>query len=128
MRRRDHARAPVRQILIAAAVGLSMTCSARRSRSACSAWGVGAADPRGRPAHPPGEDGHADDGRHRDHRGIVAGYVATRIVFTTVTAAGIWCCSRPCSSGVLGFLDDFIKVRRRARSASRRPRRWPARP
>ena len=29
--------------------------------------GLGAADPRGRPAHPHGEDGHPDDGRHR-HR------------------------------------------------------------
>ena len=44
-------------------------CSARRSRSAASASGLGPADPRGRPAHAPGEDGHADDGRDRDARG-----------------------------------------------------------
>ena len=30
--------------------------------------GLGPADPRGRPAHAPGEDGDADDGRHRHPR------------------------------------------------------------
>jgi phospho-N-acetylmuramoyl-pentapeptide-transferase len=45
--------------------------------------------------------------------GIVAGYVATRIVFTTVTAAGISVLLATVLLGVLGFMDDFIKVRRR---------------
>jgi phospho-N-acetylmuramoyl-pentapeptide-transferase len=45
--------------------------------------------------------------------GIVAGYVATRIVFTTVTAAGLSVLLATVLMGVLGFLDDYIKVRRR---------------
>ena len=45
--------------------------------------------------------------------GIVAGYVATRIVFTTVTAAGISVLLATVLLGLLGFMDDFIKVRRR---------------
>ena len=45
--------------------------------------------------------------------GIVAGYVATRIVFTTVTAAEISVLLATVLLGLLGFMDDFIKVRRR---------------
>jgi phospho-N-acetylmuramoyl-pentapeptide-transferase len=45
--------------------------------------------------------------------GIVAGYVATRIVFTTVTSAGISVLLATVLLGLLGFIDDFIKVRRR---------------
>jgi phospho-N-acetylmuramoyl-pentapeptide-transferase len=45
--------------------------------------------------------------------GILAGYLVTRIVFTTVTAAGLAVLMATVSLGILGFIDDFIKVRRR---------------
>ena len=51
--------------------------------------------------------------------GIVAGYVATRIVFTTVTAAGISVLLATVLLGLLGFMDDFIKVRRRSLGLSK---------
>ncbi|MEX2421321.1 MAG: phospho-N-acetylmuramoyl-pentapeptide-transferase [Actinomycetota bacterium] len=44
---------------------------------------------------------------------IVAGYVVTRVVFTTVTAAGLAVLVVTVLLGVLGFIDDYIKVRRR---------------
>ena len=45
--------------------------------------------------------------------GIVGGYVATRIVFQTVTGAGMAVLIATLLLGVLGFVDDYIKVRRR---------------
>ena len=53
-------------ILVAAGIASRSCSSGRRSRSTRSAVGVGPADPRGRAAYAHGEDGHADDGRHRD--------------------------------------------------------------
>ena len=44
---------------------------------------------------------------------IVAGYVVTRVVFTTVTAAGFAVLVATVLLGLLGFIDDYIKVRRR---------------
>ena len=44
---------------------------------------------------------------------IVAGYVVTRVVFTTVTAAGSAVLLATVLLGLLGFIDDYIKVRRR---------------
>ena len=102
----------MRQILIAAAVGLSVTLLGHRSRSACSDCGGGVS-------------GSARTGRtHLEKMGtptmggtvIIAGIVAA----TSRPAS----CSRPSPPpgsrllatvllGLLGFMDDFIKVRRR---------------
>ncbi len=78
------------------------------------AVGMGSADPRGRPPHAHGEDGHADDGRDRDPararpglRGLAlhdrSGSPSTGLALV-LAAVGF---------GVVGFLDDFTKVRRR---------------
>jgi phospho-N-acetylmuramoyl-pentapeptide-transferase len=45
--------------------------------------------------------------------GIAIAYVVTRIVFTTVTASGLAVLLATILLALLGFLDDFIKVRRR---------------
>jgi phospho-N-acetylmuramoyl-pentapeptide-transferase len=45
--------------------------------------------------------------------GIVAGYLVTRVVFRTVTAAGVSLLLATLLFGALGFFDDFVKVRRR---------------
>ena len=44
---------------------------------------------------------------------IVAGYVVTRLAFHTVTAAGLAVLLATVLLGLLGFVDDYIKVRRR---------------
>ncbi len=44
---------------------------------------------------------------------IVAAYVITRMAFRTVTAAGLAVLLATVGLGVLGFVDDYIKVRRR---------------
>jgi phospho-N-acetylmuramoyl-pentapeptide-transferase len=45
--------------------------------------------------------------------GIVVSYLATRVVFGTVTAVGLSVLLATIGLGLLGFVDDFIKVRRR---------------
>ena len=59
---------PVRAVIVAAAVAFIVSCSARRSRSGSSPRSRRASrsDPSGR--KPPGQEGHADDGRGRVHR------------------------------------------------------------
>jgi phospho-N-acetylmuramoyl-pentapeptide-transferase len=44
--------------------------------------------------------------------GVVASYLVTRVVFTTVTAAGLSVLFAAIGLGVVGFVDDLIKVRR----------------
>ena len=103
----------MRQILIAAAVGLSVTLLGTDRDPLVPTVGVGSADPRGRAAHCLEKMGTPTMGGTVIIAGIVAGYVATRIVFTTVTAAGISVLLATVLLGLLGFMDDFIKVRRR---------------
>ena len=75
--------------------------------------GLGSADPRGRPAHPHGEDGHAHDGRHR-HRDRVCSRATSPRGSRSGTSRrpASRCCSPRSASAIVGFLDDFLKVRR----------------
>jgi phospho-N-acetylmuramoyl-pentapeptide-transferase len=45
--------------------------------------------------------------------GIVAAYLATRLLFTGVTAAGLAVLFATLGLGIVGFVDDYIKVSRR---------------
>jgi len=104
----------VRQILIAAAVGLSVTLlgtpiAIRLFRL----WGWGQRIREDGPHTHLEKMGTPTMGGTVIIAGIVSGYVATRIVFTTVTAAGISVLLATVLLGMLGFMDDFIKVRRR---------------
>ena len=104
----------MRQILIAAAVGLSVTLlgtpiAIRLFRL----WGWGQRIREDGPHTHLEKMGTPTMGGTVIIAGIVAGYVATRIVFTTVTAAGLSVLLATVLLGVLGFIDDFIKVRRR---------------
>lgn len=104
----------MRQILIAAAVGLSFTLlgtpiAIRLFR----VWGWGQRIREDGPHTHLEKLGTPTMGGTVIVGGIVAGYVATRIVFTTVTAAGLSVLLATVLMGVLGFLDDYIKVRRR---------------
>jgi phospho-N-acetylmuramoyl-pentapeptide-transferase len=104
----------MRQILIAAAVGLTVTLlgtpiAIRLFR----VWGWGQRIREDGPHTHLEKMGTPTMGGTVIITGIVAGYVATRIVFTTVTAAGIAVLLATVLLGLLGFIDDFIKVRRR---------------
>ena len=80
--------------------------------------GLRPGDPRGRPAEPPGQARHPDDGRCRDHgRRSGPGYLGTHLVGPASTASGpsasgLLVLFLATALGVVGFLDDFIKIRR----------------
>jgi phospho-N-acetylmuramoyl-pentapeptide-transferase len=104
----------VRQILIAAAVGLAVTLlgtpiAIRLFR----AWGWGQRIREDGPRTHLEKMGTPTMGGTVMIAGIIAGYVVTRVVFTTVTPAGLAVLMATVSLGALGFVDDFIKVRRR---------------
>jgi phospho-N-acetylmuramoyl-pentapeptide-transferase len=104
----------VRQILIAAAVGLAVTLlgtpiAIRLFRL----WGWGQRIREDGPHTHLEKMGTPTMGGTVMIAGILAGYLVTRIVFTTVTAAGLAVLMATVSLGILGFIDDFIKVRRR---------------
>jgi phospho-N-acetylmuramoyl-pentapeptide-transferase len=104
----------VRQILIAAAVGLSVTLlgtpiAIRLFR----VWGWGQRIREDGPHTHLEKMGTPTMGGTVMILAIVAGYVVTRLVFHTVTAAGLAVLVATLLFGVLGFVDDFIKVRRR---------------
>jgi len=104
----------VRQILIAAAVGLSVTLFGTPiAIRLFGLWGWGQRIREDGPHTHLEKMGTPTMGGTVIIAGIVAGYVATRIVFTTVTAAGISVLLATVLLGVLGFMDDFIKVSRR---------------
>ena len=104
----------MRQILIAAAVGLSVTLFGTPiAIRLFGLWGWGQRIREDGPHTHLEKMGTPTMGGTVIIAGIVAGYVATRIVFTTVTAAGISVLLATVLLGVLGFMDDFIKVRRR---------------
>ena len=113
---RDHDEVGRDAILIAAAVGSRSRCSGRRSRSACSAlWGWG------QRIREDGPHTHLEKMGTPTMGGIVIarrrsslGYVATRRSSVTATSAGGALGPRgDRASASVGFLDDFIKVRRR---------------
>ena len=104
----------MRQILIAAAVGLAVTLlgtpvAIRLFRT----WGWGQRIREDGPHTHLEKMGTPTMGGTVIIGGIVAGYVVTRLVFTTVTASGLAVLLATVMLGLLGFADDFIKVRRR---------------
>ena len=104
----------MRQILIAAAVGLAVTLLGTPiAIRAFRLWGWGQRIREDGPHTHLEKMGTPTMGGTVIIAGILAGYVATRIVFTTVTPGGIAVLLATVLLGLLGFLDDFIKVRRR---------------
>src|SRR3970282_2829854 len=106
--------AAVRQILIAAAVGLTVTLlgtpiAIRLFR----VWGWGQRIREDGPHTHLEKMGTPTMGGTVMILAIVAGYVVTRLVFTTVTAAGLAVLLATVLLSLLGVVDDYIKVRRR---------------
>ena len=104
----------MRQILIAAAVGMAVTLlgtpiAIRLFR----VWGWGQRIREDGPHTHMEKMGTPTMGGTVIVLGIVTAYVVTRIAFTTVTAAGLAVMVATILLAVLGFVDDFIKVRRR---------------
>jgi phospho-N-acetylmuramoyl-pentapeptide-transferase len=104
----------VRQILIAAAVGLTVTLLGTPLASRLfRIWGWGQRIREDGPHTHLEKMGTPTMGGTVILVGIVAAYVVTRIAFQTVTAAGVAVLLPTLLLGVLGFVDDYIKVRRR---------------
>ena len=104
----------MRQILIAAAVGLTVTLlgtpiAIRLFR----VWGWGQRIREDGPHTHLEKMGTPTMGGTVMILAIVAGYVVTRIAFHTVTAAGLAVLLATVLLGLLGFVGDYIKVRRR---------------
>jgi phospho-N-acetylmuramoyl-pentapeptide-transferase len=104
----------VRQILIAAAVGLTVTLlgtpiAIRFFRL----WGWGQRIREDGPHTHLEKMGTPTMGGTVILLGIVAAYGLTRLVFTTLTGAGLAVLLATVGLGVLGFVDDLTKVRRR---------------
>ena len=104
----------MRQILIAAAVGMAVTLlgtpiAIRLFR----VWGWGQRIREDGPHTHMEKMGTPTMGGTVIVLGIVTAYVVTRIAFTTVTAAGLAVMVATILLALLGFVDDFIKVRRR---------------
>jgi phospho-N-acetylmuramoyl-pentapeptide-transferase len=104
----------VRQILIAAAVGLTVTLlGTPLAIRAFRLWGWGQRIREDGPHTHLEKMGTPTMGGTVMLLGIVAGYVVTRLVFTTVTAAGLSVLLATLLLGIVGFVDDYLKVRRR---------------
>jgi phospho-N-acetylmuramoyl-pentapeptide-transferase len=104
----------VRQILIAAGVGLFVTLLGTPiAIRAFRLWGWGQRIREDGPHTHLEKMGTPTMGGTVIVLGIVAGYVVTRIAFTTVTAAGFAALVATVLLGLLGFIDDYIKVSRR---------------
>lgn len=104
----------MRQILIAAAVGLTVTLlgtplAIRMFR----VWGWGQRIREDGPHTHFEKMGTPTMGGTVIILGIVVAYLVTRIAFHAVTAAGVAVMVATVLFGVLGFVDDYIKVRRR---------------
>jgi len=104
----------MRQILIAAGVGLTVTLlGTPLAIRLFKLWGWGQRIREDGPHTHLEKMGTPTMGGTVIVLGIVTGYAVTRLVFTTVTAAGLSVLLATVGLGVLGFIDDFIKVRRR---------------
>ncbi len=104
----------MRQILIAAAVGMAVTLlgtpiAIRLFR----VWGWGQRIREDGPHTHLEKMGTPTMGGTVIVLGIATAYVVTRIVFTTVTASGLAVLLATILLALLGFVDDLIKVRRR---------------
>lgn len=104
----------MRQILIAAAVGLAITLLGTPiAIRAFRVWGWGQRIREDGPHTHLEKMGTPTMGGTVMLFGIVAAYLITRLVFHTVTAAGLALLLAAVVFGALGFVDDYIKVRRR---------------
>ena len=104
----------MRQILISAAVGIAVTLlGTPLAIRAFRVWGWGQRIREDGPHTHLEKMGTPTMGGTVMLLGIVAGYAVTRIVFHTVTAAGLAVILATVLLGILGFVDDYIKVRRR---------------
>ena len=104
----------MRQILIAAAVGMAVTLlgtpiAIRLFR----VWGWGQRIREDGPHTHLEKMGTPTMGGTVIVLGIVTAYVVTRVAFTTVTASGLAVMLATVLLALLGFVDDLIKVRRR---------------
>jgi phospho-N-acetylmuramoyl-pentapeptide-transferase len=104
----------VRAILLAAAVGLAVTLLGTPvAIRAFRVWGWGQHIREDGPRTHMEKMGTPTMGGTVIVVGIIAAYVVTRVVFATVTAAGIAVLVATVGLALVGFLDDFIKVRHR---------------
>jgi len=103
----------VRAILIAAAVGLAVTLLGTPvAIRAFRLWGWGQHIREDGPHTHLEKMGTPTMGGTVIIAGMVASYLVTRIVFSTVTAAGLSVLFAAIGLGLVGFVDDLIKVRR----------------
>jgi phospho-N-acetylmuramoyl-pentapeptide-transferase len=104
----------MRQILIAAAVGLAVTLlGTPLAIRAFRVWGWGQRIREDGPHTHLEKMGTPTMGGTVMLVGIAAAYLVTRIVFHTVTATGLALLLATLLFGALGFVDDYVKVRRR---------------
>ena len=103
----------MRAILLAAAVGMAVTLLGTPvAIRAFRAWGWGQHIREDGPHTHLEKMGTPTMGGTVIVAGMVAAYLVTRIVFATVTAAGLSVLFATIGLGLVGFVDDFIKVRR----------------
>jgi len=103
----------VRAILLAAAVGMAVTLLGTPvAIRAFRTWGWGQHIREDGPHTHLEKMGTPTMGGTVIVAGMVAAYLVTRIVFGTVTAAGLSVLFATIGLGLVGFVDDFIKVRR----------------
>lgn len=103
----------MRAILLAAAVGMAVTLLGTPvAIRAFRAWGWGQHIREDGPHTHLEKMGTPTMGGTVIVAGMVAAYLVTRIVFGTVTAAGLSVLLATIGLGLVGFVDDFIKVRR----------------
>jgi phospho-N-acetylmuramoyl-pentapeptide-transferase len=103
----------VRAILLAAAVGLAVTLLGTPvAIRAFRLWGWGQHIREDGPHTHLEKMGTPTMGGAVIIAGMVGSYLVTRLVFTTVTAAGLSVVFATIGLGLVGFIDDLIKVRR----------------
>ncbi len=103
----------MRAILLAAAVGLAVTLLGTPvAIRAFRLWGWGQHIREDGPHTHLEKMGTPTMGGTVIIAGMVASYLVTRIVFSTVTAAGLSVLFAAIGLGLVGFVDDLIKVRR----------------
>ena len=104
----------MRQILLSAAVGLAVTLLGTPvAIRAFRLWGWGQRIREDGPTTHLEKMGTPTMGGLVILAGIVLAYLVTRVAFRTLTAAGLAVLLATIGLGVVGFVDDFLKVRRR---------------
>lgn len=104
----------MRQILLSAAVGLAVTLLGTPvAIRAFRLWGWGQRIREDGPTTHLEKMGTPTMGGLVILAGIVSAYLVSRLAFRTLTAAGLAVLLATIGLGVVGFIDDFLKVRRR---------------